>query len=73
MAGAGSGGLVRIMAALALAGALVQACTPLASVAAQPVSEAEEGLVAVSGGVYPDRALAAYVRGVGMTLLVFRF
>ena len=69
MAGAGSGGLVRIMAAFALAGALVQACTPLASVAAQPVSEAEEGLVAVSGGVYPDRALAAYVRGVGMTLL----
>lgn len=56
-------------AALALAAALLQACAPMSSVAAQPVSEAEEGLVAVSGGVYPDRALAAYVRGVGMALV----
>lgn len=69
MAGARSGGMARTVAAIALAAALAQACAPITPVAAAPASQAEEGLVAHSGGVYPDRALASYVRGVGLALV----
>lgn len=69
MAGAETGGVARIAAALALASALLQGCAPASSMAAEPVSQAEAGLVAESGGLYPDRALAGYVRRVGMALV----
>lgn len=72
MAGWGSVRFARAALALALWDVALQACAPLspfASAMPQPASEAEQGLVDASGGIYPDRALGAYVSGVGRRLV----
>lgn len=62
MACARTGRLARTATALALAAAVASACVP------NPISPVEHALVTVSGGVYPDRAVAAYVRDIGSGL-----
>ncbi|MFT3972774.1 MAG: M48 family metalloprotease [Amaricoccus sp.] len=61
--------MARTVAALALAAVLAQACAPGPPAGVAPVSEVEARLLTASGGLYPDDALASYVRGVGMSLV----